>query len=141
MPIDKFGVGREFDEWSQKLQSIMDEMLKRSFVHFRDSGEWQPAMNVYETRDAVHICVELAGVEHERISVECAEGRLLRLSGRRDQPRPDGECGPLSLYLMEINEGAFRREIELPEQVEMDAIDATYSRGYLWIRLPRASKP
>jgi HSP20 family molecular chaperone IbpA len=41
------------------------------------------------------------------------------------------------MHAMEISEGAFRREIELPEPVEQDRVEASYSKGFLWITLPR----
>ena len=49
----------------------------------------------------------------------------------------DGVEGPLSIHAMEIDEGPFRREIELPEAVDVDRMEATYSKGYLWITVPR----
>ncbi len=137
MSFDKFGQGDEFDEWSRKIHDIMDEMQKRDFVHFRDSGTWQPATNVYETRDTYHICVELAGVPREQIDVECSEQQRITIKGNRRQPRPDGVEGPLSIHAMEVDEGPFWREIDLPEPIEVDHLEAIYSEGYLWITVPR----
>ena len=137
MPFDSFGQGEGFDEWSQKLHDIMDEMQKRDFVHFRDSGTWQPATNVYETRDHYYICVELAGVREEQIDVECLEGMRITICGSRAQPRPEGVDGPLSVHAMEIDEGPFRREIDLPEPIDVERLVAAYGKGYLWITVPR----
>jgi len=136
MAFDKFGSG-PLDEWSQKIQDIMDEMQRRDFVHFRHSGAWQPATNVYETRDAYYICVELAGVEAEEVDVSCTERSRIIISGNRAQPRPEGVAGPLSVHALEVDEGLFRREIELPEPVAVERISAEYDRGYLWITIPR----
>ena len=137
MSFGKFGQGGAFDEWTQKIHDIMDEMLHRDFVHFRDSGVWQPATNVYETREAYYICVELAGVNEQEIDVECADRRRITIQGIRCQPRPGGVDGPLSVHAMEIDDGRFRREIELPEQIDVDRMDAKYGEGYLWITIAR----
>lgn len=139
MRFSRFGRKSGFDEWVQKLHDIMDEMLKRSFVDFRHTGEWQPATNVYESRECYYICVELAGVEQDRIDVECIDGTRVLLRGTRETPRPvDVDThAPLSVYVLEIDEGAFRREIDLPEPVDVDRIDECYRQGYLWIRLPK----
>ena len=137
MSYGKFGQGEGFDEWSQKIHDIMDEMQKRDFVHFRDVGTWQPATNVYESRDAYHICVELAGVCQEHIDVCLTEAGRILITGTRTQPRPDGVEGPLSVHAMEIDQGPFRREIDLPEEIEGDQVEATYTEGYLWITVPR----
>lgn len=137
MAFGNFGRGDDPDEWSQKINDIMDEMLKRSFVPFRRSGAWQPATNVYETREHYFICVELAGVKQDEIDVECADRRRVLIHGGRCQPRPAGVAGPLSVHVLEIDEGEFRREIDLPEPVDDEHIDATYSEGFLWITLPK----
>lgn len=138
MALNRFGQSEDFAEWSRKIHDIMDEMLKRSFVDFRDSGAWAPATNVYEYPDAYHICVELSGVQQDHLDVQCLNQRVA-LAGMRHSPRPQGQGDPVSIHALEINEGVFRREIELPGPVDVDAIEATYSKGYLWIRLPRTS--
>lgn len=137
MSFGKFGQGEDVEEWSRKIHDIMDEMEKRDFVHFRDSGTWQPATNVYETREAYHICVELAGVTREEIDVECLDQQRITIRGSRAQPRPEDHSGPLSIHTMEIDEGPFWREIDLPEPIDMEQVAASYSEGYLWISAPR----
>jgi HSP20 family molecular chaperone IbpA len=141
MAFGRFGESEGFDEWSQKIREIMDEMQKRDFVRFRGSGTWQPATNVYETREAYYICVELSGVSPEQVDVECAERSRVLISGGRPQPRPDGVSSPLSIHALEIDEGRFRREIDLPEEVDVERIDAKYDKGFLWITIPRTTAP
>ena len=140
MAFDKFGPGEGFDERSRKIHDIMDEMQKRDFVQFSDTGAWQPATNVYETRDAYFICVELAGVRQQQIDLECVEQTRITIGGNRLQPRPEGVDGPLSVHALEIDEGPFRREIELPEPIDVDKLEASYSEGYLWITVPRTTR-
>jgi HSP20 family protein len=138
MAFDKFGRPENLEEWSRNIGSIMDEMLSRSFVGFCDGdATWQPATNVYETRDAYYICVDLAGVEQQQIDVQAVNRRRITISGARSQPRPPQTAREFSMHAMEISEGAFRREIELPEPVEPDRVEASYSKGFLWITLPR----
>ena len=134
MTFSKFGQG---DEWSQKMQDIMDEMRNRHFVQFRREDTWQPATDVYETRDAYLVCVELAGMDPNDVAVECRDQRSLSVQGCRGNPRPADGCGPLSLHAMEINHGLFRREVVFVEPVNIDEVEATYDKGYLWIRLPK----
>lgn len=140
MSFSEFGEGEGFDEWTRKIHDIMDEMEKRDFFRFRDSGTWQPATNVYETRYAYYICVELAGMHVQQIDVECTDQARITISGNRGQPRPEGVEGPLSVHAMEIDEGPFRREIDLPEPIDVEKLEATYSEGFLWITMPRATR-
>lgn len=138
MSFSNFGRGDEIDAWSRKIQNLMDEMARRSFVRFERGRTWQPATDVYETADAYYICVELAGMEPADVTVEFTEKACLCISGARGNPRPGPEVSdPLSVHVMEIEHGPFRREVQLPEPVEADAIEATYDKGYLWIKLPK----
>jgi len=137
MALSGFGLGGELSEWARRLQDMMDEMCKRQFVEFRDETVWQPATDVYETRDAYYICVDLAGMDAEDVDVECRDERRVCIGGYRSSPRPEGASGPLSVHAMEIDHGPFRREIDLPEPVSVDAVEATYDKGYLWIVLPK----
>lgn len=133
MSFSEFGQGERFDEWSRKIHDIMDEMQRRDFVQFRHGDAWQPSTNVYETRAAYFICVELAGVDEHKIDVACVDQTRIIVVGSRAQPRPLGIDGPLSVHALEIDEGAFRREIELPEPIDVDKMEASYVKGYLWI--------
>lgn len=138
MSFDKFGQRENLNEWSQKIGDLMDEMFNRSFVGFRDSGVmWEPHVNVYETPPCYFICVDLAGVDQQQIDVQSTQGNRITIAGTRSQPRPPGGASELSVHVMEVSEGTFRREIDLPEAVDVDGIEASYSKGFLWITLPR----
>lgn len=140
MSIKKFGHSEDPVHWSRKMNEMMDEMLKRTFVHFRDSAAWQPAVNVYETRSDFLIVVELPGVQAGAVEVTCADQCRITISGTRAQPRPDGAPNPLSLHVLEIEDGPFRREVTVPEPLLVDDIQVTYESGFLWITAPRARK-
>jgi len=45
--------------------------------------------------------------------------------------------GKLRVHMMEIDHGAFFREVELPEHVAHSKIAAHYRNGMLWIELPK----
>ena len=120
---------------SQEMARMIDEMASRRFVTFKADSAWQPAMNVYETGGEYVVCVDLAGVDHKSIDVRANEG-VLHVSGKRPTPRPRTD-EEISIHLMEIEHGAFCRQIELPGNVVVDRIEATYRQGFLWIRLPK----
>lgn len=133
----KPGENQSMDEWNRNVHDLIDEMHRRTFVQFRRSGAWQPATNVYESPDIYLVCVDLAGVDEHEVDVEVRDQRRVVLQGRRPRPSPADAPERLSIHVMEIDEGPFRREIELPVAVDVDAVEATYQRGYLWIRLPK----
>jgi HSP20 family protein len=141
MSFGKFGDDQRVGDWGRRIHNILEEMLNRSFVQFRDSKCWQPATNVYESEHAYYIGVDLSGMELDEINVECINHTQVIISGQRATPRPPGATVELSVHVMEIDAGTFRRQIDLPHAAEMDAIDATYDKGYLWITLPKSGKP
>ena len=97
----------------------------------RTSSEekWQPYTDVYETKDALVIKIELAGVERKNIFVNLHEGRLLVRGIRRD-PSPNEKR---IYHQVEINYREFERVIVLPETVRLDAVKAEYKDGFLTI--------
>lgn len=97
---------------------------------------WVPAVNVYECGHAVHVCVELAGVLREALSVTVEPGRLV-IEGRRAVPKPP-ESEAQCVRAMEIDHGLFRRVLNLPENVNLDNVSKEMCEGLLWILLPMA---
>lgn len=134
-----FGEGQNFDDWTRNIDEMIEEMHKRTFFEFRGSGTWQPSTNVYEISAAYLICLDLAGIEENQVEVQCIDARHVLVTGCRHKPRPEGVAGPLSIHVMEIDEGPFRREYDLPQPVDTARIEATYRKGYLWIMLPKAT--
>ncbi len=41
------------------------------------------------------------------------------------------------MHLMEIDHGSFARDVELPQDVHHEQINARYRDGMLWIELPK----
>lgn len=94
-------------------------------------------MNVYRYPDHYEICVELAGVTTDDIRVS-VKGKRVAVSGVRHWP--DLRCKVTEdlcrrTTLMEIEEGKFWREIELPERVDGNTTEIAAQQGLVWIRL------
>jgi HSP20 family protein len=121
-------------EGMARMSRWVDQIIGLSYRHCR-AETWQPAVNLYEDNVNYYAVVDLAGVQAETIDLRTAEG-LLVLSGQRAVPRP-ADAGPLRLRLMEIDHGDFARSLELPDDVDVDGIEAAYRGGFLWIRLPK----
>ncbi|QOV88621.1 Hsp20/alpha crystallin family protein [Humisphaera borealis] len=122
----------------------MTDPLQKGFVVY-SSDTWTPNVNLYETPASYFVCVDLAGVDKEKIDVEVVNQRLT-LKGSRLVPSPDfpdvpGESDPAQkrarVHLMEIDHGPFSRVVELPPDANRDGIVANYRQGMLWIEIPR----
>ena len=65
------------------------------------------------------------------------QDRELVLTGRRAAPAPQTLEKQVRLHMMEIDHGEFARRLQLPGDVDVEGIRATYKCGYLWIALPK----
>lgn len=123
----------------QKMVKLMDQ-LQKGYYNFCPSETWTPCVNLYETLNTYLVCVDLSGVDKDKIDVEVADQQLT-LRGTRNVPAYnetplDGEKR-LRIHLMEIDHGPFCRMVELPPDVAEERIVASYRNGMLWIELPK----
>ena len=98
--------------------------------------EWQPAADVFRTRDGWLVKMELVGVSRKEIEV-AVSGRCLRVWGRRrDWIRDEArQC-----FSLEIAYSSFQREFELPCDLLHVQLTTEYRDGMLlvWIKTGEA---
>jgi HSP20 family protein len=127
-----------FQNLARQTNKMM-EQLQKGFVY--GSETWTPSVNLYETSNAYLVCVDLAGVDKEKIDVEVADSRL-KLRGARAvpsfSPNPGEPPEKVRVHLMEIDHGAFSREVEIPQDADRHQISANYRNGMLWIEIPKS---
>ena len=129
----------QFGQVFRQMNKLMDQVQK-GFFSYCPAETWTPAVNVYENDAGYLVCVDLCGVEKEKIDVTVADGHL-KLRGQRNVPIPhpidDDRAPRLRIHTMEIDHGPFCREGELPDDVAPDRSAARNEHGLLWIELPR----
>ena len=124
-----------------RLQGEIEELFADLWQVPRFTGMrhgFRPAVDCFHT-DEPHrltIVVELAGVDPESVSV-VVEQRTLTVSGERRRPRIHGQV----YQQMEIEYGPFRRTVQLLEDVDVGAAEASYEHGLLTVVLPTAERP
>ena len=98
----------------------------------RPSGRlWNPAADVYQTRDGWIVKLDLAGVRSDDIEIRI-DGRMLRVSGLRR----DSVCGEgVSHYQLEITYSRFEKAIQFPCSIEHATVERDYRDGLLILRL------
>ena len=132
-----------FASVQRQMQRLMEQMQK-GFFNFCPTETWTPNVNLYESDTAYIVCVDLAGVDKEKIEVVVADQKLTLRGARLVPTMPDdgqngGEHGhpKLRVHVMEIDHGPFCREVELPANVDRERIEAAHRNGLLWIELPK----
>jgi len=95
-----------------------------------------PAVNVTEDKDNYYLRAELPGIKSEELDISVAENRV-SIRGERKIPLEKGE---FSYHRREREEGAFRRTLTLPVEIDSDKVKAEMKRGILKVTLPKHEK-
>ncbi len=124
----------------RKLSGVMPEMLQlqremnRLFSNVgQRSPEEYPAINIWEKDHTAVVTAELPGIDPEKMDIS-VEGDIMTIAAAAAVASP--EEGKMYLR-QERGIGNFKRNIQLPFQVNPEAVEAKYEKGILIITLPR----
>jgi len=96
--------------------------------------DWSPSVDIHENADGYHLSVDLPGVKPEQIEVTADKG-VLSIRGSRETINEDKE-----LKRSERLFGSFLREFSMPENADLERIEAKSNHGVLEIFVPKAAK-
>jgi len=134
-PFGSFGSSwREMERLRREMNQVFSSLSGGTQI-----ATGYPAMNVWSNEDGAVITAELPGMDSEQLDI-AVEGNVLTVSGTREREAvPEGT----TYHRRERGYGKFTRTFELPFQVQVDKVEATYQNGVLHITLPRqeADKP
>jgi len=111
------------------MSRLMNGMLEGNG---RQSQNWVPALDVWETPTEVVYAFDLPGIREEQITIEVKD-ETLTISADREKTEETSENG---FYRFERRYGTFARAVGLPQGVDPDNISARYESGVLEVRVP-----
>lgn len=123
----------------ETLQNRINLMFEDCFGRTRDQDDetnlsaWRPAVDIYETENAIILAAELPGVGKENIAVEVKDN-ILTLKGER-KTGPDVKAE--NFYRRERCYGTFQRSFTLQQNIEPNLIKASFKDGVLRIQIPK----
>ena len=123
---------KEIEAMQQQTGRMLRNMSLARTMSF-ESGQWQPAVDVYESSKELIIYCDLAGTDTESFSVVVDETHV-RISGKRQLPQHEAIA---CVHQLEIELGQFNRSISLPWPVEVEKVRSVYSNGILTVSLPK----
>ncbi|MEA2480125.1 MAG: hypothetical protein QOJ07_2047 [Thermoleophilaceae bacterium] len=94
---------------------------------------WIPPMDLVEADDHFVLKADLPGVAEDDVRIEVRDNALT-ISGERKAEHERRERG---WYRVERSFGSFSRSLSLPEGIDADAIEASFDRGVLEVRIPK----
>jgi HSP20 family protein len=135
---------------SRELSSLQAEMnrLFHTFFDTPTSGtgtgtggngglrRWHPAMDLVETDEHFVLRADLPGVDENDVKVEL-EDSVLSISGER---RHEQEVKKGGYYRIERATGSFARTLTLPDGIDADAVQASFDKGVLEVRIPKPAE-
>ncbi|BCL37734.1 molecular chaperone [Nostoc sp. MS1] len=131
--IERLEPFREIDTLQRQMNRLFDRLMPT------DGGErtgftFVPAAELEESEDAVHVRLEVPGLDANDIHVE-ASPESISISGERKSETKTEENG---ITRSEFRYGKFQRVIPLPTLIQNDKVQAEYKNGILRLTLPKA---
>jgi HSP20 family protein len=124
------------DEFRHEMNRLFDSF-------FRDSGflgetfgnltAWSPSLDVAETDKDVTIRAEIPGVDPKDLNIT-VDGNRLMISGEKKETSEKKEQ---SYHRRESYYGRFTRQVELPQGVDAENVEANYKGGVLTVQLKK----
>ena len=132
--VDSF---RDFGDMQAEVNRLFDNFLGRPAQQPGSMERvWAPAVDMYETKDALMVAAELPGLDEKDIHLSII-GDVLSVRGER---KWNQEVKQESYYRGERWYGKFERSLPLPMPVQGDKVTARYRDGVLTITLPKAEE-
>ncbi|MGE5485919.1 MAG: Hsp20/alpha crystallin family protein [Ignavibacteriales bacterium] len=132
MGLFRYDPAREFLRLRDGFGRFMDYPFR---ALRRETGPWQPSVDVFERGDDVVLRAELPGVNPGDVDVRVTDSAVA-LKGAVQHERQADEEG---YYYSERHYGSFFRSIPLPARVRPEESRATYRNGILELVMPRES--
>jgi HSP20 family protein len=134
MDYIKIRFSNDFEGIASSLEKTIEDLFRSTNQVFTFSERtWKPQMDIYETLDEIIILAEVAGVSKEDLGVEISS-RAVKIFGKRNEL---SRMNDAHYRLAEIQYGKFERILYLPAPIDTEVVSASYSNGFLNIRLAK----
>ena len=119
--------------WPAEFDRLFDEAYSRFAEPPQEAPSFAPRVDVDESDEAYTVRADLPGLEEKDIQVSLEEGVLTihgKLESEKDEDRP-------GVRWVERARGSFRRAIQLPAEIDVAKVTASYRQGVLTVTLPK----
>ena len=124
-----------YEPWA--LLNRLHRELDHTFDTVTRDATWSPAVDIHEEAERFVVHADLPGVKPTDIEITTDKGVLSLRGTRQFEQRSDqGRYSRLERVT-----GKFVRSFTLPENVQADAIKASFKDGVLELTIPKIAKP
>lgn len=126
---------RSMSRWGDDFENLFGRFLK-GFDGIDDVRRFAPAIDITEHDDKFEVLAELPGVGMKDIDIT-VNGNTLTISGEKKETKEKKED---KYSYTERYYGSFRRDLTLPDNINVDDIKAEINSGVLKVSLPKSEK-
>jgi HSP20 family protein len=136
------GFGLEFDPWREferlqgELYRVHRDIQQRAGEIGAPGGGEFPLVNMWRNDSDVRVTAEVPGVDPKDIDISVIEKTVTIKGVRKTEENVPQEA----YHRSERGYGTFSRTFELPFRVNADKVEAKFSKGVLYLTLPRAEE-
>ncbi|MCC5941177.1 MAG: Hsp20/alpha crystallin family protein [Balneolaceae bacterium] len=122
------------DIFGKRFSDIMDEFFNDALETRRNT--FTPSINISETEKQFVIDVEVPGVDKKDIDLNVEKNTLTISGERKFEKKEDGK----QYHRVESHYGSFSRSFTLPDNVDIETINAAYNNGMLRITVDKSEQ-
>lgn len=134
MALIRWNPYREMNSLQRQIDRIFDDMVVGNNWRNFDNFSKVPAAELSETEDALHLKLEVPGMEASNFDIQVSRDSI-SVSGERKKEFLSEEKG---VTRSEFGYGKFQRIIPLPVKIQNTNVKAEYKDGILNLTLPKA---
>lgn len=129
---------RSLTRSTEKMPSLFNDFFRPWDEWFEGGGLTSrvlnvPAVNITENKDEFMVSLAIPGMKKEDFNIDI-EGNMLTISSEKEESKEEKEE---KYTRKEFNYSSFSRSFSLPDEVNMEKIDARYVDGVLKLSLPK----
>lgn len=122
---------------AEKMPSIFEDFFK-PWNELIDGGAFRrtmniPAVNITELKDEYQVSLAAPGLKKEDFKID-VDGNMLTISSEKEENKEEKDA---KFTRKEYSYSSFSRSFTLPDEINVDKIDAKYADGVLKLSLPR----
>lgn len=118
------------------FSNFVDRFFDDDFFGGKRASSFSPQVDIAETDTEFELQFHLAGLSKDDIKIDVNDDRLT-VSGER---KLKNEKNEKNYHSVESYYGSFSRSFYLPDNVNLEKIDAAYTDGILTVHIPKDEK-
>jgi HSP20 family protein len=119
---------------NKEMQVQQKQEVRQAGEPTKPEKQYVPAVDIFETAEAVNVLAEMPGVSREGVEIEL-ENETLVIRGAVVSEEPRGE----TVLLREFEPGHYLRKFTVSEAIDQEKIQAKMADGVLTVILPKVA--